>query len=230
LIIATHSEVLVDGTSPDQVISFYGSPHPLLADVERDQVREALKRLTAMDILLAEEAPGVLYVESESDFNLLSAWAQVLNHQPICQWLAQSPYWHSNQGCHPREARDHFFALRAIKPQMKGYLLLDGDNRGLADREIRADGLVIGRWKRYETESYLIHPEALRRYVEEINTPLFASAGMEYLRDELPGAVLRDPLGDHDYLKSNACQQDFASRFLQGSASSFVKERLLFSC
>jgi predicted ATPase len=223
LIIATHSEVLVDGTSPDQVISFYGSPHPLLADVERDQVREALKRLTAMDILLAEEAPGVLYVESESDFNLLSAWAQVLNHQPICQWLAQSPYWHSNQGCHPREARDHFFALRAIKPQMKGYLLLDGDNRGLADREIRADGLVIGRWKRYETKSYLIHPEALRRYAEEINTPLFASAGMEYLRDELPGAVLRDPLGDHDYLNRTPASKTLLPGFFKAAQVTLQK-------
>lgn len=200
LIIATHSEVLVDGTSPDHVLSFYDKPHQLVSAAEREQVSEALKRLTAMDILLAEQASGVLYVESETDFNLLHAWARVLNH-PAYDLFVHHPFWRSNQGRHPREARAHFFALRAIKRHIRGYLLLDGDNRGLPDHETIAEGLTVGRWLRYEAESYLIHPEALRRYVKKKSFgPLFDESGMKYLRDELPGAVFRDPLGEHDYL------------------------------
>ncbi len=201
LIIATHSEVIVDNTNPGQILSFYEKPHRLVTDSDRDQVREALKRITAMDILKAEPSPGVLYVEGETDFNLLRAWASVLGHRLAVTWFDKFPYWHSNQGRNPREARAHFFALRAIKPDIRGFLLLDGDNRNLADREIGADGLTIARWDRYEAESYLLHPDTLLRYISAENGPLFAAAAQNYMQDELPGAVLRNPLADHDYLR-----------------------------
>ena len=203
LIIATHSEVLVDATSPDRIMSFYGSPHTLVSDTERDQVREALKRVNSLDMLLSEQSPGVLYVEGESDFNLLRAWAKVLGHATI-EWFEKTPYWYNNQGRNPKEARAHFFAMRAIKPEIKGFLLLDGDNRGLADREVGGDGLIVGRWKRYEIESYLFHPVALRRFAEPAAGSLFAAQGDKYLNDELPPPLLRDPLGDHAFLASEA--------------------------
>ena len=227
LIIATHSKVLVDATSPDQILSFYRRPHRLLVDTERDQVREALKRMTAMDILLAEQSPGVLYVESESDFNLLRAWARVLKH-PLKEWLTNSPFWRSNQGFHPREARAHFFALRAVKPQQKGYLLLDGDNRDLPDREVTAEGLTVGRWTRYESESYLVHPAVLRRYAEHVAGPLFAEPGDQYLRDELPGAVLREPLGDHDYLNRTPASKTLLPGFFKAIQTHLPKRDYYF--
>ena len=223
LIIATHSEVLVDGTSPDLIISFYNKPHRLVSDAERDQVREALKRLTAMDILLVEQAKGILYVEGETDFNLLRSWARVLNHR-LYQWCITSPFWQSNQGRHPREARAHFFALRAISPGINAYLLLDGDNRGLPDRDVIADGLVVGRWTRYEGENYLIHPEALQRYVESASIPLLASAGTKYLKDELPGAVLRDPLGDHDYLNRTPASKTLLPGYFRSTDVALTKK------
>jgi len=84
LVIATHSEVLIDGTAPDQIVSFFGDPHPLLADVEREEVREAVRRLSTLDLLAARapDTTGILYVESESDFNILKAWARVLEVHP----------------------------------------------------------------------------------------------------------------------------------------------------
>lgn len=198
LIIATHSEVLIDGTSPSQILSFYRRPHLLLNDTDRDQVREALKRLTAMDILLAEPSRGILYVEGETDFNLLRAWARVLDH-PLSAWFTKNPFWHSNQGRNPREAKGHFFALRAAGKNILGLLLLDGDNRNLPDREVAAEGLTVERWRRYEAESYLMHPEALTRFVEARSLPLLAEAARRFLTDQIPPAVFRDPLGDHDF-------------------------------
>jgi hypothetical protein len=200
LIIATHSEVLLDDTSPERIMSFYQAPHPLVEDAERDQVREALKRLTAMDILNADDSTGILYVEGEDDFNLLRTWAKVLNHPLYEKWFAKSPFWHCNRGRNPQEARAHFFALRAIKPSIKAYLLLDGDNRDLPGHKVDAEGLVVGRWRRYEAESYLVHPDAIFRFLKPRAGELLASKGMDYLQDELPNTVLRDPLGDHDYL------------------------------
>lgn len=199
LIVATHSEILIDSTNPEQILSFYPKPHLLLNDTERDQIREAIKRLPATDIMLAEEAGGVLYVEGESDFNLLRAWARILEH-PLYDWMRRKPFWHSNQGRNPAEAKDHFFALRAIRGDINGYLLLDGDNRDMPDHELAADGLTIQRWKRYEVENYLLHPEALLRFVNQAAGPLFVEEAQKYLTDKLSPAAYRDPLSDDDYL------------------------------
>ena len=203
LLIATHSEVLIDSTSPERIISFLQEPHRLMADTERDQIREALKRLTSLDILKAEQARGVLYVESETDLNLMREWARVLTHSAY-QFLAKNPFWHSNQGRNPREAREHFFALKAVKPDIRGVLILDKDNRQLPEHELSADGLTISRWRRYEAENYLIHPDALARFIRGAKPDLFTAAssekGLGYLRDQLPPAVYKEPLGDHDYL------------------------------
>lgn len=220
LVIATHSEVLIDATSPDQILSFYNNPHPLVADIERDQVREALKRLTAMDILLAESAPGVLYIEGETDFNLLRSWARVLEH-PLLAWFNNSPLWRENKGRNPREARAHFFALRAVKPKINGYLLLDGDNRNLPDRELVGEGFTIGRWTRYESESYLIHPDALLRFIS--TEPLFRKAAEGYLHDELPGIVFKEPLGDHDYLNRTPASKTMLPGFFKAANTHFPK-------
>jgi len=223
LIIATHSEVLIDNTSPELILSFFSDPHRLVCDAEREQVTEALKRVTAMDILLAERSPGVLYVEGETDFNLLSSWARALDH-PLKKWFLENPFWHSNQGRKPQEAKGHFFALRAIKPQMRAVLLLDGDNRGLPERELRADGLEVLPWERYEAESYLIHPQVLLRYFESHTLPLLAAAAETYLHDQLPPAVFRDPLQDHDYLATTRASKTLLPEFFRAAEVQISKK------
>lgn len=216
LVVATHSEVLIDNTSPELILSFYQKPHKLVTETDRDQIREALKRLSATDILLSERSNGVLYVEGETDFDLLKAWAKVLNH-PLATWFNESPFWHINQGRNPREARGHLFALQALKPGMKGLLLLDGDNRDLPEREVMANGLAVERWKRYETESYLFHPVALRRFVESRVEPLFGQSAENYLIDQTPPAVFRDPLASHTFWESTPVSKTLLPEFLKAA-------------
>ncbi|MCX6936759.1 MAG: AAA family ATPase [Verrucomicrobia bacterium] len=200
LVLATHAEVFIDDTDPTQIVSFFDQPHRLLNDTERDRVREALKRITSLDLLLAEKSDGVLYVEGHTDFNLLKAWARVLKHESL-GWFESVAFWHDNQGCHPKEAKDHFFALRGIRAKMRGVLLLDGDNRNLPDREVKADGLEILRWDRYEAESYLLHPASLSRFAaSKAGGELFAQGVSEqvtnYLRGKMPPDVFQSPLAD----------------------------------
>jgi predicted ATPase len=214
LVIATHSEVLIDGTNPAQIVSFYREPHRLLSDTDREQVREALKRLTALDILLAEPSFGILYVEGETDFNLLKAWARVLSH-PLSRWFTKCPFWHSNQGRNPREAKGHFFALRAAGRDLPGVLLLDGDNRGLPDREVTAEGLTVERWQRYEAESYLMHPEALVRFIATRGLPPLGELAQRFLQDQLPPAVFRNPLGDHAFWESTPASKTILPALFQ---------------
>ncbi len=223
LIVATHSEVILEATSPNKIVSFYGpKPHVLVSDVDRDQVREALRRITALDLLLAEEAKGVLYVEDETDFNLLRAWARVLEHATR-EWFDKRPFYHPIRGRNPREARGHFFALRAIRPEMGGYLLLDGDNRSLADHEVGTDGLDIGRWRRYEAESYLLHPASLERFVGSRAEPLFQQAAKELLEEQLPPAVLRDPLAEHDIYEALRASKTLLPKFFEAAGLSVPK-------
>lgn len=197
LIVASHSEVIIDGTSPANITSFYREPHALVANVERDQVREALKRLTSLDLLLADSADGFLYLEGETDFRLLRAWSKVLEH-PTARWFKADHFglaWQDMRGRNPREARAHFFALKAMRPDILGLILLDGDNRDIPDRELRGNDLQTHIWPRYEVESYLLHPEALKRFVlarsgGDIFATADATAGLSYLRDQLPPIFL----------------------------------------
>ncbi len=198
LIVATHSEVLLESTPPTRVVSFLGRPHRLVRDDQRDQVREAMGRLTTLDLLLAEQGRAVLYCEGQSDFDVLRAWASVLDH-PSKRFFAE-PFFHPNGGRNPREAKAHLFALRAIHPQIRGLLLIDGDNREIEDHDISTEGLVILRWKRYEIENYLLVPDAIRRLLMPDPQDLFGQAASErateYLRTQLPEPFFRNPLSD----------------------------------
>jgi hypothetical protein len=214
--------VLIDNTSPNHILSFYGPPHLLVSDTDRDQVREAIKMLPATEILFSESSPGILYLEGNSDFNLLKAWAEVLGHD-LARWFEDSPFWRSNRGRNPREARNHFFALRAIKPKIKGLLILDGDNRNLPDRELTNVGLEIRRWKRYEIESYLIHPAAIGRYIEK-DYPILSERAREYLKDELPPAVFRNPLEQHEYLANAPVSKTLLPKLFDHIGISVPKE------
>lgn len=219
LLIATHSEILVDSTSPEKILSFLEQPHRLIDDFQRDQVREALKRLTSLDILSARRTQRILYVESDSDFALLREWAKALKHHQACHFLEKEPYYYEIRGSNPREAKAHFFALKAVQNDIRGVLMLDGDNRGLPDRELSAEGLTILRWKRYEAENYLIHPQALERFLSsslEV-TPLFVQPAMNYLGDQLPPAVLGAPLGDHEYLNATPASKTLLPGYFQAA-------------
>jgi predicted ATPase len=223
LIIATHSEVLVEATPSEQVLSFFKSPHILVGEPERDQVREALKRITNMDILLAEQTPGILYLEGSTDLDLLREWARILNHSAY-NFLQERPFWHSMGGRNPREAKGHFFALKMIKEKAKGYILLDGDNRGISDQEVATEGLLIGRWTRYEAENYLLHPQALLRFFEQYPQKLFITPNpaMDYFKEELP-AVYKDPLGNHPVLEGLAASKQFLPEFFKRAQVSLSK-------
>jgi len=235
LIIATHSEVILDGTSPSRVISFLGDPHKLVRDDQRNQVREAMKRLTTLDLLLAEKGRRILYCEGESDFKILQAWASVLDH-PAKRFFDE-PFFHSNEGRNPREAREHLFALRAILTGAQGLLLLDGDNRGLPEHEISGDGLTIHRWTRYEIENYLLVPDALRRFIAN-EGDLFSAAQAEeainFLRQQLPPQTFLRPLEDNVTVTTVRASKDVlpqafsaAGRMLEKEDYFLVAEKML---
>jgi predicted ATPase len=225
LLVATHSPVLLDETPPERILSFYARPHRLRVDTERDQVREALKLLPALDVLQCEAGANVLYAEDESDLKILREFAGVLAHAAHSR-LAR-PFFHPLRGRDARLARNHFFALKAVHRGVRGVVLLDGDNRSLPDREVTAEGLTVLRWRRYEIENYLLHPEALLRSVSASALPLFDEAARrrarEFMENEVPPAALREPLGDHEFLVSIPASKTFLPGLFRAAGTGLPK-------
>jgi len=115
-------------------------------------------------------------------------------------------YCYPIRGNDTKIAKDHFFALQAAAPDMKGFLLLDGNGSAGQD-EVRKEGnLAIHRWKRYEIENYLIHRDSIERFINA-RYSLFTSGAMDTLQGELPPKVYAQPLGDHDYLENTAASK-----------------------
>jgi len=164
LIVATHSEVVLDSTEPQNVMAFIGeSPRRLGFAIERKQLRQALKHLSMKDLLLAEEIGNVLYVEGESDGKILSEWSRILGEHPSSKFFNR-PYVVPLGGRNVPEAGKHFFALKSAVPQIRRFCLLDGNNREPIDKA-REDNLRVISWPRYEIENYLLHRSAIERFV-----------------------------------------------------------------
>lgn len=219
LIVSTHSEIILEETTPQQIFSFYGRPHRIRVEEQRDQVREALRRLSSLDILAAESQQNILYVESDSDINILSAFAKVLKHSSTK--FFDNRFYYPIRGSKPGVARAHFFALQAIFPGIQGILFLDRDNRQLADHDVATDGLRTVRWHRYEIENYLLVPDALLRYVGTMTAQpeLFKSATLQkaekFLREQFPLDAFNKPLSDNAFLRSVAASKEILPQLFE---------------
>lgn len=220
VIIATHSEVVLDKTDPSQVIAFLGdNPRSLTIKKERKRLRKALKKVTTTDILVAKETKAILYVEGETDSSILSEWARILDH-PSRDFLSR-PFVHPLGGRNTKEASKHFFAMQAVCPEIRGLCLLDGDNLKEPDREFTKAGLEIVRWKRYEIENYLLIPEAIKRFA---NFPL-----MEFVIDEEFGKQVpagTNPFSDHAVLCRVKASEEFLVPWLDKAGRPTFKKDL----
>ncbi|MGH9928723.1 MAG: ATP-dependent nuclease [Pyrinomonadaceae bacterium] len=215
LIIATHSEVIINSVEPRLLCAMLATPRLLETVTDRASLVSALGVLTPIEIMEAVEAPGVLYLEGYTDLNILREWARILNH-PALETLTTRLFWQATRfethfGAKGKKSKEHYEALQLIK-RIPGVELFDGDAHPDIQDKITGEGLQRLRWRRYEIESYLIHPDALARYVEKIVGPEVAAPHLAdlrtYLEDNLPPAVLRDPLGDHAYLNGTKARDE----------------------
>lgn len=166
LIIATHSEELLNSTIPSDVMAFISeNPKRLKSKTELHQVREVMKRINTMDFLLAEEIGSILYVEGESDKRILSKWSKTLKDEHPSWKFFKHPYIFPLGSCNLSEAREHFFALRLAFPELNGICLIDRNSKDLIEPRQEKNGLWVMSWQRYEIENYLLHRDVICRFV-----------------------------------------------------------------
>lgn len=212
LIIATHAEVLLQDTEPEQIISFIGqNPRRLVRPEEKQNLQEALRRLNALDLLQADHVGAVLYVEDESDHKILREWANVLQH-PAHQFL-QFPYVVPLRGKgNLDEGKRHFQCLRLAKPGIKGLCVVDRNSTASGPPGGMPAGLALRQWGRYEIENYLLLPKLLQRFVRgDGGAPLLEKLDESVIEQEFAANF---PAG-LDFLKDIPALQDLkASDFI----------------
>ena len=218
LIIATHSEVIINAAEPRELCVLFDGPRMLATTEERARLIESLKSLSHTDIMLALDAPGVLYLENYTDLDVLREWARILNHPAHDVFTSRNFFWkptvvEARTGAAGIRARDHYEALAVIRDDLPGLELVDGDARpDIQSTALTGHGLQRLRWRRYEIESYLIHPEALARFIERMVGPGAAPAHVadlkRHLADNYPPAVVQNPLGDHAFLNNTKARTE----------------------
>ena len=220
VLIGTHSEVLLDATELTRVYAFLGgSPRLLATENERTRLREALKRLSTTDLLLGREIGALLYVEGPTDELILKEWARILRHRASA--FFERPFVFRMGGRNLREARAHFFAMRAAVPGLRAVCLLDGDNRDEPDFETKAAGFAVIPWHRYEVENYLLQPQAIKRV---FSAPLFASGVDSAFWKHVPGGT--DLFGDHVALTRVKASDEFLVPLLRNLGLNISKKDL----
>ena len=216
LIVATHSEVIIDSVDARELCVLLDQPR-MLADVaEKEALVTSLRVLSNDDIMRALQAPGVLYLEGHTDLEVLRAFARVLNH-PAEALLTRDLFWkqtvaETRQGGAGVKARDHYGALKLVR-DIPALELIDGDSRPeIPSSTITGTGFQRWRWRRYEIESYLVHPEALARFVAstvgEAGSAQHVADLRTYLTANLPPAIVERPLDNHAYLNSTKARAE----------------------
>ena len=212
LVVATHSEVVINAVEPRELYVMLNKPRAIADNVERNRLISTLRVLSNADVMQAQGIRGVLYVEDFTNINILRAWATRLGHRAE-NLLTTEVMWkpvvfqtrEGGAGSAGIKAREHFEALQLVRDDLPGLELVHGDaHQAIQGSEITGAGLQRLRWRRYEIESYLIHPEALARFVEATVGVAAAAPHVEdmlaYWHDQFPPAVVREPLGDHEFL------------------------------
>lgn len=162
LIVTTHSEVVINAARTD--LRFLGAAGLRRVPQERAKHAVGTLGLETSDLVTAETERRILYVEGRTDIDILREWAKVLGH-PLLAFL-EKPFWSPTAERRKGYVVKHFSALQLAVPDLKAVELRDGNGR---DKKASEPRQKVERlyWRRYEIENYLVHREAVLRFVSE---------------------------------------------------------------
>ena len=218
LIVSTHSESLIRIVEPRYLCVLQGNDSKMIANnAERSTLINSLTYLDNIDICLVEQRtnPRILYVEGHTDIAILREWAKKLNHR-LYDFLAE-PFWKPavyNIGDKRGgiKAEKHFEALKLVREDIVGIELHDSDGKTRKPKTLK-NGLKRVFWRRYEIESYLVHAGPITRFIESVGGKSAAKKASKDLEDNLPPAVIRNPMGEHDELKERKAKNILSATF-----------------
>ncbi len=243
MLVATHSEMIVNYAESHELYLMFGKPR-LVSDALKKTVKDALGVVTHSELLEAEGARGVLYTEDFTDVDVLKAFANVLGDEAALKLLSREVVLKSARAPLPDglgefSVQQHWNMLKLVREELPALELLDGDSKNKADDDIpgTADRIQRLRWRRYEIESYLVHPAPLARFVEKRLGPGDLSdqpkaALMDELRQKLEQGFLDDPMHPaplvESFLKNEPASKTLIPGLLQAAGLNNVPKREFF--
>ena len=174
VIIATHSEVILDDAVDTNLTLLLNGEAVNLA--RQQDMKNALKTFGIEHYYNARVHPRILYIEGNTDIEMLRALAEKLNHPALevlsgklnCYYICNTESEDSLEnrldraGGAYRKFEAHFHTLKKFVPDFQGIGIFDSDGSSKANKEY--DGLVVTYWQQYELENYFITPELLCNY------------------------------------------------------------------
>ena len=228
LIVATHSEVVINSVEPRELCVVLNEPKMVADNDERGRLISSLRVLSNADLMQALQVRGILYVEDFTDIGILRAWAAALDHRATTL-LTTGVMWkpvvfQTRRGVYAAgiKAREHFQALQLVRADLPGLELVDGDaHPDIQGGEITGAGFQRQRWRRYEIESYLIHPDALARFVESVvgaeSAGLHIEDMLAYMHRQFPPGVIDDPFGEYAFLNRTKARTEILPPLLEAA-------------
>ncbi len=188
VILVTHSDAFLDEALDVNLTLLFGGRADDLA--AKTGIRKALKHYGAEHYMRARDRGYVLYVEGSSDVSALRGLAKRLQHPVVANWnepintyYVQNDYPDAPTGLYDQlqrvdggfgvEPAEHFGALRAMVPDLRGLAILSNDGEERSGS--RNGGLATAYWQRSELENYFVTPNVLLDFVADqySDLPLF---------------------------------------------------------
>lgn len=202
-LIATHSSRLIDAAAKtgEQNLSLVTSEG--LRPVKQGDAKELLN-IPFIEIVLAETTQRILYIEGSSDLHILRAWATALNH-PTRPYLENPFHIETAERKGKGFPTKHYRALKAQVPTLQALDIRDpngNENKsgeGLNPeklRQKRTKDIQLVYWFRREIESYLLHPETLKRF---LTNQMGNEAAQRFVEDQFSRAMIQEPFENSNF-------------------------------
>jgi predicted ATPase len=177
IIIATHSEVILNEAADNNLMLLLDSEAINLSDSSKKTIKSALKDYGLEHYYKAKVCKAILYTEGNTDIEMLRAFAIKLKHEAeaLLDNKLYSYYTADNEpyttlendinkaSGYYKNAKNHFQAIKSCVPELKGIGIFDGDNANRID-EIKSE-LALIYWRKYEFENYFAFPYIIEDYV-----------------------------------------------------------------
>ncbi len=162
LLVATHSEAILDnfkGKEFVKIVAFY--PNKIINDPK--YLRESLTRYSSFNYVNADLKKHIIFTEDNSDMYMLKAFAEKVNHKILQKW--NELHFEYMGGNNVIKYRGKFQSLKGAVSELKGIMILDGDNKLRNDSQ--QDGLDIIYWKKYELENYMVFENVFCEWLDK---------------------------------------------------------------
>jgi predicted ATPase len=187
LIVATHSEVLMNESSnEDKIVIFYPVDKPRVLETQNNRnILKSLKEYGFENYVLAHRKKFVLYLEGSTDLDTLKSFADVLSHSSR-KFLQEVFAFYIGQN-DPNLSRRHFTALKDAVHELKGVAIYDKITNPLN----KVTDLFEYSWSLREIENYFFKPELFLRWVDSIfqDSDLFQDVEKERQREAMQNAI-----------------------------------------